>query len=58
VLVFVLLEPRSSGEIYLAAVAPLDAQPTQVLAIKRDIPYQSLIKVFLAEKIAQERKAS
>jgi predicted DNA binding CopG/RHH family protein len=33
-------------------------EPTQVLANKRDIPYQSLIKVFLAEKIAQERKAS
>jgi hypothetical protein len=25
---------------------------------KKDIPYQSLIKVFLAEKIAEERKAS
>ena len=30
----------------------------KVLAIKKDIPYQSLIKVYLAEKIAEERKAS
>ena len=27
------------------------------LANKKDIPYQSLIKVYLAEKIAAERKA-
>ncbi|HYQ97549.1 MAG TPA: CopG family antitoxin [Candidatus Nitrosocosmicus sp.] len=30
----------------------------KVLANKKDIPYQSLIKVYLAEKIAEERKAS
>jgi predicted DNA binding CopG/RHH family protein len=30
----------------------------KVVANKKDIPYQSLIKVYLAEKIAQERKAS
>jgi predicted DNA binding CopG/RHH family protein len=30
----------------------------KALAIKKDIPYQSLIKVYLAEKIAEERKAS
>jgi predicted DNA binding CopG/RHH family protein len=30
----------------------------KVLAHKKDIPYQSLIKVYLAEKIAEERKAS
>jgi predicted DNA binding CopG/RHH family protein len=30
----------------------------KVLANEKDIPYESLIKVFLAEKIAQERKAS
>lgn len=29
----------------------------KVLAIKKDIPYQSLIKVYLAEKIAAERRA-
>ena len=29
----------------------------KVLANKKDIPYQSLIKVYLAEKIAAERKA-
>ena len=28
-----------------------------VLASKKDIPYQSLIKVYLAQKIAEERKA-
>jgi predicted DNA binding CopG/RHH family protein len=30
----------------------------KVLANKKDIPYQSLIKVYLAERIAEERKAS
>jgi predicted DNA binding CopG/RHH family protein len=30
----------------------------KVLANKKDIPYQSLIEVYLAEKIAEERKAS
>jgi predicted DNA binding CopG/RHH family protein len=30
----------------------------KVLANKKDIPYQSLIKVYLAQKIAEERKAS
>jgi predicted DNA binding CopG/RHH family protein len=30
----------------------------KVLANKKDIPYQSLIKVYLAEKVAEERKAS
>jgi predicted DNA binding CopG/RHH family protein len=30
----------------------------KALANKKDIPYQSLIKVYLAEKIAEERKAS
>lgn len=30
----------------------------KVLANKKDIPYQALIKVYLAEKIAAERKAS
>ena len=29
----------------------------KVLANKKDIPYQSLIKVYLAEKMAEERKA-
>jgi hypothetical protein len=29
----------------------------KVLANRKDIPYQSLLKVFLAEKIAEERKA-
>ena len=30
----------------------------KVLANKKDIPYQSLIKVYLGHKIAEERKAS
>jgi predicted DNA binding CopG/RHH family protein len=29
----------------------------KVLANKKDIPYQSLIKVYLSEKIKEERKA-
>jgi hypothetical protein len=28
----------------------------KVLANKRDVPYQSLLKVFLAERIARERR--
>jgi len=28
----------------------------KVLANQRDVPYQSLLKVFLAERLAQERK--
>ena len=28
--------------------------PLKVLANKRDVPYQSLLKVFLAEKVAEE----
>ena len=29
----------------------------KILANKRDVPYQSLLKVFLAERLAQERRA-
>lgn len=29
----------------------------KVLANKRDVPYQSLLKIFLAERLEQERKA-
>jgi predicted DNA binding CopG/RHH family protein len=28
----------------------------KILANKRDVPYQSLLKVFLAERLAQERR--
>jgi predicted DNA binding CopG/RHH family protein len=28
----------------------------KILANKRDVPYQSLLKVFLAERLAEERK--
>jgi len=30
----------------------------KVLANSRDVPYQSLLKVFLAERLAQERRAA
>ena len=30
----------------------------KLLANKRDVPYQSLLKVFLAERLERERKAS
>ena len=30
----------------------------KVLANRRDVPYQSLLKVFLAERLAQERASS
>jgi len=29
----------------------------KVLANRRDVPYQSLLKVFLAERLAQERRS-
>jgi predicted DNA binding CopG/RHH family protein len=30
----------------------------KVLAHRRDVPYQSLLKVFLAERLARERRAA
>lgn len=30
----------------------------KVLANQRDVPYQTLLKVFLAERLAQERRAA
>ncbi|MGA2595045.1 MAG: CopG family antitoxin [Bryobacteraceae bacterium] len=32
-------------------------QSLKVLANRRDVPYQSLLKVFLAERLAQERQS-
>ena len=29
----------------------------KLLAHKRDVPYQSLVKIFLAERVAQEQRA-
>ncbi|MGE3542216.1 MAG: BrnA antitoxin family protein [Candidatus Tectimicrobiota bacterium] len=29
----------------------------KVLANKRDVPYQSLVKIFLAERVAQEQRS-
>ena len=29
----------------------------KLLANKRDVPYQSLVKIFLAERVAQEQRA-
>ena len=30
----------------------------KILANRKDVPYQSLLKVYLAERIAQERRAN
>jgi hypothetical protein len=38
----------------LAAASRLDDRRTQGAGQKRDVPYQSLLKVFLAERIAKE----
>lgn len=43
----------SSETISLRLPAPLLAD-LKILANKRDVPYQSLLKVFLAERVAQE----
>ena len=32
-----------------------DAEELKALANERDVPYQSLLKVFLAERVARER---
>lgn len=53
--VFPRLKP-STETISLRLPAGLLAE-LRVLANKRDVPYQSLLKVFLAERIARERAA-
>ena len=40
----------------LRACATLGVEDLKVLANKRDVPYQSLLKVFLAERIERERQ--
>jgi hypothetical protein len=42
---------------HLAAPARTDASEIKLLANKRDLPYQSLIKVFLAERLEEELKS-
>lgn len=37
---------------------PREMHELKVLAKKRDVPYQSLIKVYLAEKISEEQRKS
>jgi hypothetical protein len=46
----------STTTISLRLPAPLLAE-LKVLANKRDVPYQSLLKVFLAERLATEHDA-
>jgi predicted DNA binding CopG/RHH family protein len=46
----------STTTISLRLPAPLLAD-LKVLANKRDVPYQSLLKVFLAERVAAEHRA-
>lgn len=46
----------STTTISLRLPAPLLAD-LKVLANKRDVPYQSLLKVFLAERVATEQRA-
>jgi predicted DNA binding CopG/RHH family protein len=46
----------STTTISLRLPAPLLAD-LKVLANKRDVPYQSLLKAFLAERVAAERRA-
>ena len=52
--VFPNLKP-STQTISLRLPAGLLAE-LKVLANKRDVPYQSLLKMFLAERVAQERE--
>ena len=40
----------------IAAAAGFDDADLKVLANHRDVPYQSLLKVFLAERLTQERQ--
>jgi len=54
--VFPDLKP-STGTISLRLPASLLAE-LKALANKRDVPYQSLLKVYLAERVARERSAS
>jgi hypothetical protein len=49
-------EPEAHAADYLRASAGWDDRDLKILANKRDVPYQSLLKVFLAESLAAERK--
>jgi hypothetical protein len=58
-----LVEGAEAGAAQLSADASYDLTPVpesmiaelKLLANQRDVPYQSLLKVFLAEKIKEER---
>jgi len=41
---------------YFAAFANFDIADLKILANKRDVSYQLLLKVFLAERLEQERR--
>jgi hypothetical protein len=49
---------RGSDETYYASIAPRDAQSVKVLGNKKMFLISRTFKVYLAEKIAQGRKAS
>jgi hypothetical protein len=49
---------RSSDETNYASIAPRDAQSVKVLGNKKMFLISRTFKVYLAEKIAQGRKAS
>lgn len=49
-------EFRSVGQVLAPGFVMLD--DLKVLANQRDVPYQSLLKVYLAERVAVERDAA
>ena len=49
---------RTDGERLLTVVFTVRGQLLRVVANKPDVPYQSLLKVFLAERIARETAAA
>jgi hypothetical protein len=44
-------EPRAEQDVDLAAPAHKSVGADQIAAHRRDVPYQSLIKMWLAEKV-------
>jgi hypothetical protein len=47
--------PKTFSEDDIAAAPVSMIEYLKVLANRRDVPYQSLLKVFLAERLAEER---
>lgn len=52
-----LLFPNLKPTLRTISFAPsgIHDRPLKVLANKRDVPYQSLMKIFLAERLAEEK---